>query len=376
MKPGPLAAADAAWAEPSPVPTPSETAPADYPITRASDLEGRTVPERPWLVPGWLPRRQVTLLMGDGGVGKSLLGLQLQASMALGVPWIGLPVRQGRSIGIYTEDDEGELHARVVDIARSMNVRLAELEAMAWRSAVADPCELVELDGRGGVRRTPYFQWMEDAVQRMGAELVILDAAANLFGGDEIARRQVTAFIVLLRRLAVETDSTVVLLGHPSVAGMNNGTGQSGSTAWSNAVRSRLYMSRDAGSDPNPDIRILEKKKSNYASTGDRIRMRWDLGVLIPIEGPADLDRAATTAKADRVFLTLLKTQYEAAIWVCPSPTARNYAPTQFAKHPDREGFPKVAFEASMHRLLRSRIIETEQYGRPSERRNRLRIRE
>jgi hypothetical protein len=44
-------------------------------ITIAAELAGKPVPERAWLVENWIPSRQVTLLSGDGGVGKSLLAM-------------------------------------------------------------------------------------------------------------------------------------------------------------------------------------------------------------------------------------------------------------------------------------------------------------
>jgi hypothetical protein len=48
--------------------------------------------------------------------------------------------------------------------------------------------------------------------------------------------------LVQLRGLALETSSTALLLAHPSLSGMASGSGTSGSTAWSNSVRSRLYL--------------------------------------------------------------------------------------------------------------------------------------
>ena len=48
----------------------------DHPIPLEED---RPIPERQWLVSGLIPPRSVTMLHGDGGLGKSILGLQLIA---------------------------------------------------------------------------------------------------------------------------------------------------------------------------------------------------------------------------------------------------------------------------------------------------------
>ena len=46
--------------------------------------QNQPVPERQWLVPGLIPLHNVTLLAGDGGLGKSILAMQLMAACALG----------------------------------------------------------------------------------------------------------------------------------------------------------------------------------------------------------------------------------------------------------------------------------------------------
>ena len=65
-----------------------------------------------------------------------------------------------------------------------------------------------------------------------------------MFAGDENSRPQAQEFIGLLKRLARKQNCALLLLAHPSLSGMATGTGMSGSTAWSNSVRSRLYLER------------------------------------------------------------------------------------------------------------------------------------
>ena len=47
------------------------------PFFTLADLHRLPIPARPWHVEGLIPGRTVTMLGGDGGVGKSLLALQL-----------------------------------------------------------------------------------------------------------------------------------------------------------------------------------------------------------------------------------------------------------------------------------------------------------
>lgn len=344
----------------------------EFAVTFVWTLADKPVPERRWIVPEWIPRQQVTLLSGDGGTGKSLISMQLMVAVSTGTTWLGLAVETVPSFGLFAEDDDVELHIRLASIARAARVSINDLKDVVWRSAVVDPCEMVEIDDRGSIRPTPYYRWLEKTVLELGSRLVVLDAATNLFGGDEIRRRQVNGFLMLLRSLAIRIDGAILLLAHPSVQGIQSKSGLSGSTHWNNGVRSRLYFMADDSDDADPDVRILSKKKGNYSSVGDTRKVRWLAGAFVSEGTPETLDRAELSAKTDSVFLSLLARTQAEGVTVCPSLTARNYAPTVFAKHPASQGMPKKAFEAAMHRLLTAEAIRSIEYGKPSDRRKKL----
>src|SRR3954447_15789691 len=135
---------------------------------------------------------------------------------------------------------------------------------------------------------------------------------------QEIRRRQVNSFVRLLRQLAIQIGGAVLLLAHPSLAGLNSGSGLSGSTHWNNAVRSRLYFTRTTGDDADPDERTLTRMKANYAGAGDVLRLRWQHGGFVALEEPTGIDRAALGAKADRVFKSMLTTTYAEGSWTSP----------------------------------------------------------
>lgn len=58
-----------------------------------ADFDGKIVPEREWCVRNFIPHRTVTLISGDGGVGKTQLALQLCAAKATNTNWLGLETR-------------------------------------------------------------------------------------------------------------------------------------------------------------------------------------------------------------------------------------------------------------------------------------------
>src|SRR6185437_9503326 len=91
-----------------------------------ADLDGAPPPPRRWLVPDLIPDRTVTSLSGDGGVGKSLLTLQLACARATRSTWLGLDVEPGRTLYVSAEDDKDELHRRLADIARAERFALTD----------------------------------------------------------------------------------------------------------------------------------------------------------------------------------------------------------------------------------------------------------
>jgi RecA-family ATPase len=165
----------------------------------------------------------------------------------------------------------------------------------------------------------------------------------------------------------------VVLAAHPSLTGMSSGTGMSGSTAWSNSVRSRLYLDRPKGGDYeiDPDLRVLRVKKFNYGRVDAEIRLRWHHGCFIADGPTGGFNRLAAEANAERVFLDLLDTLTAQGRDVSPNRSSA-FAPTVFAKHPNRQGVSKKEFEGAMERLLTLGRIRIETSGPPSRLRSRL----
>lgn len=340
-------------------------------VFRASDLDGKPIPDRQWLVTDLIPSATVTLLGGDGGTGKSLLALQLAAAVAHGgFPWLGRHVYKGAVVFVSAEDDRDELHRRIAAVARSSGASLADLDNLHLCSLAGEEALLATLERDGSLKPTSLFDALDDYLDVTRPALLVLDTLADLFPGDENARSQVRQFVGMLRGLAIRHDCAVLLLAHPSLSGLSSGAGTSGSTAWNNSVRSRLYLERvmEGLYEPNPDARVLSTKKANYGRTGGEIAMTWQDGVFVADQAETGLDRACASMKAERVFLKLLRQTVDQGRRVnhAGGPT---YAPKLFASLPDAEGVSKRALGSAMNALLQSGKITISEDGPPSKRR-------
>jgi RecA-family ATPase len=338
-------------------------------FTCPTTLAHKDVPPRQWIVQDWLAAATVTINYGDGGVGKTLLAQQLMVSACTRKPWCGLAVEQCPSIALFCEDDEDELHRRQDAINHAYGVEFEDLAAMQWISGVGHDNTLATFDADGFLVRTNAFETLSKRAKEIGAKLIVIDTAADTFGGNEILRRQVRQFVgACLGKLAKETGAAVLLNAHPSRSGLSkDGDQDGGSTGWSNTARARWSLSRpkpDGDEQADANARILTRRKSNYASIGDTIKLRWDRGVLVPSSASTGLAAMAGEADADTVFLALLTRLSAEGRPVSVSCRAGNFAPKEFAACPDRCGHTRRDFEGAMQRLFVAGKIANVEYGR------------
>jgi RecA-family ATPase len=203
----------------------------------------------------------------------------------------------------------------------------------------------------------------------------IFDSVSAGFAGNENDRSQVTQFVQHGLGSIALAIGTVVALAHPSRAGMSTGTGDSGSTGWNAAFRSRLSLAYPTDDQGKPlrgtNERYLSCMKANYAANGGQLQLVWKDGAF---ESKYQAGQAGedTRPSVDVVFMDIL-TQFTAQnrnLSVCK--TAGKYAPKEFAHHSDSQGYTKSQFAAAMDRLFSGEKIENQQYGRTSDWRHRI----
>lgn len=259
-------------------------------LVRVSDLAKRQAPARQWTVEGWVPHRQVSLLYGEGGIGKSTLLMQMAIAIASGRPFLGtLPTVKRKVLMISAEDEIDEVHYRVHEMAKAFAIPEGDFQVLS----LADLESAVLWTPAEGL--TTLFHYICELVSAEGFGVVIMDPVADLFGGLDIDKQQVNRFMRALRkRLCLDLGASVIIAAHPSSDGMRSGRGTAGTVAWSNSARSRMYFERLKDSD----VLELCLKKANRAALGKPIGMRWVNGVFIKAE-----PRSEDGTEADKVKL-------------------------------------------------------------------------
>jgi len=290
-------------------------------LLRASDITG-PLPERRWLLDQWFPAGAVSMLFGQGGVGKTLLTQQLANCVATGVPFMGIATRRMPVLAVLCEDDALEISRRQLDINEWLGVNevvgRGPRDLFIW-PRVGEDNILVTFPSQGEALAGKFYEELTEQLRAVKGDaeevLLVLDTAADLFGGNENVRREVNTFIkTYLGAFCAHLGATVIVLAHPSLSGLSSGSGLSGSTAWENSARARAYFHRpEDGVDDN--LRVLTRKKSNYSVSGSStdVTLIWDAGVYQLPTSPDQVDRIEQRALKKRICEAIDNAQKDGA---------------------------------------------------------------
>jgi len=183
-----------------------------------------------WLWPGRVPLGKLTLIVGDPGLGKSFLTLDLAARVSAGEPWPDAPGAEntpGAVVLLSAEDDLADTIRPRLDAAG------ADVERVAALSISSLQRDLPDLE-----------KAMHDAP---GVRLVVIDPiTAYLAGTDSHKNADVRSLLAPLAELAARHRVAVVAVSH-----LNKHVGGSalyraqGSLAFTAAARAVWLVAKD-----------------------------------------------------------------------------------------------------------------------------------
>jgi RecA-family ATPase len=343
------------------------------PFINMSNWDNEPVPEQEWAVLDRIPIGQTTLFTGEGGYGKSTLGLHLCAAHVLGRDWLKTLPEPGPAIFFEAEDGEKTMHRRLAAIGAHYGATFDDMirGGLKLTSLFGQDAVLATAARNGKIEPTSLYSQLLQAAGDIKPKMIVIASSANVFAGSEIDRTQTQQFVGLLNRVAMTAIGGVVLIAHPSLTGINTDTGLSGTTQWHNAVRARFYLKGikvEAGEQPDNDLRELVFKKNQFGPMSANIVLRYRNGLFLPEGKMNGLEKVAHEAKAEEVFLELLKRFTSEGRNLSHNANSRTYAPTVFAGETEakKHQLRKSDLEAAMSRLFEAKKIHVDTYGRPS----------
>lgn len=203
-------------------------------------------PEHAWIWDGYIERRTLTVIHGDGGTGKSILAGHLARAIIDGGTCLGRPTTPSNVLVVDAENPLDEIHRRL----HRLDMRSVAVDRFAYyraAEAILTPAgDAIDVDR------------LVALILREHAGVVILDSQRGLWAGDE---REAVEIRVLYRRLqatAEEYDCAVIVIHHDRRTGS-----YSGSSDVNNAADTRLHLER-----PNPEKpeRVLHHAKARSSA--------------------------------------------------------------------------------------------------------------
>ncbi|MBU2783515.1 AAA family ATPase [Acidithiobacillus caldus] len=339
-----------------------------FPSVSISDLLTNPEPPQRYVWNGRIPRKHCTILGAHGGVGKSVLSLQLAVSVACGLPFLGQETEQGKVLVWSGEDGVSTLRQRLAKIVTFYGIEPESLaENMEALDATFDPTLFREISN-GGIREgvpTAAIDYLREKLSDQHA-LLVVDNASDCFDGDENSRRQVRAFIRSLAKLANEFDLASLLLVHINKQAAEGGSRQnySGSTSWHNSSRSRLAMVKE----PKTNTVILSHEKNNNSVEAPPLKLVFNSAGLLVLdeqEAPDPEEGLGGFVLPEVVVMQILADFNKRGEKISPEQSARNNAWRMLSSEP---GFPKKRYSnaaslfVAMRQLERDGLIQRSEY--------------
>lgn len=278
-----------------------------------------TSPPKPtqFLIETLVPVGHLTLLAAHGGAGKSIFALQAAICLSLGLPFMGKVTHQCRLLFYSAEDSEDIVQKRCARIFQSMNLNLSQLAQLRENLKIIDttgnPVLFAEFYDKGVKQGLPTHQYYElqKLVKDFSVDLLIVDNASDTFDANENDRSRVRGFLRLL--LKMKPLMAILLLAHidkQTAKGHGDTEGYSGSTAWHNSARSRIFLAKEN------NILVAKHQKSNHGTLAEDIMMTWTAdGILCNVILP----NKETTVD---IIISLLKKYHERGNYISTAHTS------------------------------------------------------
>lgn len=331
-----------------------------------------TVPPAPvYWWEGLIPARVVTLLAAHGGTGKSTIALMLAVCIALGLALFGIPTRRGIVAFYSAEDPASLIRYRLAQVCGQLAVSVTDLvgRLILLDASDGDPALFQEVttEGRRQGATTPAYLALHEFVEAKRIDVLIVDNASDTFDASEIDRARVRGYMRALARIARTRDGAVLLLAHVDKGTSrgdrgNHSEGYSGSTAWHNSSRSRLFLSRN----DSKDRLLLEHQKNNLGPAREPLTLEWPPNALPravtvhagPVEGMTD-------QKAVGALLRLIDEYTVRGEFVSTATTSRTHAAKLLSREPTCPRVDKGQLFALLRWAEREGLLARKAYSGP-----------
>jgi hypothetical protein len=262
---------------------------AEFPRARADRLptafvwrDPSTIPPRPWLYGHHLIRKQVSVTVAPGGVGKSSLTICEALAMASGRELLGDWTADGLKVWIYNlEDTRDELERRIIAAMQHHAVAPEEVDGRLYVDTGRERALSTAIQTRDGIQIIkPEMEALEQEIAAREIDVLVIDPFVSSHQVSENDNGAIDLVAKEWARLADHCNCAIELVHHTRKTNGEEATTESarGATALLGAARSgrvlnkmgcRLREEWGLMNDPATYFSI-DRDKANLAPEGSR----------------------------------------------------------------------------------------------------------
>ncbi|WP_170787712.1 AAA family ATPase [Ruegeria lacuscaerulensis] len=266
---------------------------AEFPNERSDRLptefvwrDPSTIPPRPWLYGQHLIRKQISVTVAPGGVGKSSLTICEGLAMASGRDLLGDWTASDLNVWIYNlEDTRDEMNRRIIAAMQHHNVASEEISGRLFVDTGRERELSTAIQTREGVQIVkPEMEALAQEIEAREIDVLIIDPFVSSHQVGENDNGAIDLVAKEWARLADRCNCAIELVHHTRKTNGEEATTESGrgATALLAAARSGRVLNKmtesmkaEAGVKEDPSTYFaVTRDKANLAPTAGRVWRR------------------------------------------------------------------------------------------------------
>lgn len=193
--------------------------------------EIKDIPPRPWLLGTSLLRGKLSVLVADGGVGKSTYSLQMAAALVTDRDDIchQKPHDQTSVLVINNEDDDDEMARRIAAMQKEFHISSDELAGrLHVHSGVRKPLVFAVRGEKGKIVPAPWIKKFKRELIDHNIGLLVIDPFVETHEADENSNKEIGTVAMILRSIAADCNCAVLVIHHTTKPPQQSSDGYAG----------------------------------------------------------------------------------------------------------------------------------------------------
>lgn len=190
------------------------------PKTVTANFDPAQLPERKWIVYGSVLMGHVSIIVGPGGVCKSIYTLVMCILVAARgtrseTDLIGPVQRYAKTLVINNEDDQVEMERRIAAVMLAYGIQPSELEdRFFYESGYGARRLICDETADGEVIRTPFVDRLVAYIKANGIKLIVIDPFVSTHRSSENDNSKIDDVVQIYKGIAAVTGCAIVLVHH------------------------------------------------------------------------------------------------------------------------------------------------------------------